>query len=186
MTRTVVALVVLSLVVAATVVAQRPHVAGAEPTSVVLHRRDKALLVPTDEQGEVAVYAKAVQLAGGPTYRYSYTVIYREALPGQNVLTSLHVAGDEACDLRAVTTPNRRHGFWGFSFPAPGSITWTAASGGLAPGGELHFSFTSRCAPSTGRVRAGFGAPPQRQIVAPIVAPARVDKAQPAPPASGN
>lgn len=167
---------VLFLALATFLPAQRPGDLDAEPSKILLQRRDKAIVVPADEEGEVTVYVDVQPVGDGTTFRYTYTVHYPEGVFGDPPLTVFHVAGSEACNVRGVTRPDRDWGRWTHSRPAPGATTWTTPIKGLEPGKEeLKFGFLSQCAPDTGRLVVGFGEG-ERHLAAPILAPARTDR----------
>jgi hypothetical protein len=167
---------VLFLAVATFLPAQRPGDLDVEPSKIVLQRRDKALIVPADEEGQVTVYAQVQPVGDGTTFRYTYIVSYPEGVLGDPPLTIFHVAGNDECNVRGVTTPDRTWGRWTHSAPSASGVTWTTPTKGLEPSkDEIRFGFLSQCAPGTGRVVVGFG-PGERHLAAPILTPDRTER----------
>lgn len=153
---------------AATVVLAAGLAFGVESSLVQLERADKAILVPSSEMGEVAIYASAEPVTGTASrYRYTYRVLYREGFPseypfstsggdGAVPVVGLKITGDPDCDFSGVAGPRRREqGPWRWGVPVPGTLAYFTPSRDWSPQAPaLVFTFSSACAPGVGGVEA--------------------------------
>ena len=140
-----------------------------EQSTVNLKRIDKAILIPANEMGEIAVYAWAEPVSETSTrHRYTYRVLYREGFPaivpfahnpgtGTTPLTGVSIHGDPDCDFQMVATPSRHeHGPWSWTSLSGGSLNYDTPSRRWMPSEHGHrFTFTSACAPAEGAEAQG-------------------------------
>lgn len=141
-------------------------VVAQDASKIELRRIDKAILVPSAEMGEVAVYGWAEPVAQSSNrHRYTYRVTYREGFPamvpyasesgsGTVPLTGVSIVGDPDCDYQMVATPSRHeNGPWTWTSRAGGTLNYDTPSRRWAPGTKgFRFTFTSSCAPARGSV----------------------------------